>query len=290
MLADPLEELRDLATAMKQEAIQVLPTLIKYAEPNRYRALTADALDSITDEHFRDLEARPSAAVTLVRYDPDAEIEIVAALLYPYARGSLVQLRERVRAFTPAQRERVIEEALSRRGPHDNPLRALEHVSYTFDLLVDFGAYRDIQRHRMATQQTQALTVDHGYEMPEELEELGLADEFDRAMDRAAGCYRSMVGSLPFEASYVVPLAFRRRLLFTWNLRELFHFVELRSAPQGHRSYRRVAQQIFREVARVHPFAARFMRVHMEDVALGRLQAEEKAEARREAAQARSKE
>lgn len=276
LLSDPLEECRELGAAMKLECQQVLPTLVKYASPNAYQMQTHDALDALSDSHFRDLESRPSRSVTLVRYDPDAELELVAGILYPYTRASMMQLRERVRALSPEQRERVLEEALKRRGPHDNPLRALEHVSYTFDMLVDFGAWRDIQRHRMATQQAQAATVEHGYEVPEELEVLDLAEPFEQLMDRAAECYRGMVGSLPYEASYIVPLAFRRRVVFTWNLREMIHFIELRSAPQGHRSYRRVAQEVFKQLEAVHPFIARFIRVNLDEVGLERLKSEEK--------------
>lgn len=282
LLSDPLEECRDIGTEMKQECLQVLPTLVKYAAANPYRAQTHDGLDALTDSHFRDVEPRPARSVSLVRYDADAELELVAAILYPYTRASLLQLREQVRAFTPEQRAKVLEEGLKRRGPFDNPLRALEHVSYTFDLLVDFGAWRDIQRHRMATLQTQPVTVEHGYEVPEELEALDLAEPFEQLMDRASECYRSMVGSLPYEASYCVPLAFRRRSVFTWNLREVIHFIELRSAPQGHRSYRRVAQEVYRQVAAVHPFIAQFIRVNRDDAGLERLKSEEKLEARRQ--------
>ncbi|MFM7203074.1 MAG: FAD-dependent thymidylate synthase [Myxococcota bacterium] len=281
LLSDSLEEVRGLGQAMKEEAQKILPTLIKYAAPNVYRAQTHDALDALADVHFRDIESSVAREVSLMRYDVDAETTVVAAILYPYTRAPMGQLREAVAHFTPSQKEQVLREALSRRGGHDNPLRALEQVSYQFDLLVDFGAYRDIQRHRLCTQHAQAVTVEHGYELPEELELLGLADLFERRMDEAAECYRALVGSLPYEASYCVPLAFRRRLLMTMNLRELVHFVELRSAPQGHRSYRRVAQEIYRQVEAVHPTLAQFIRVNREAVGLERLRSEEKLAARR---------
>lgn len=280
LLSEPQDELKIIGQTLKVEAQKVLPTLVKYAAYNPYRAQTGDALDALVDRHFREVEARPARSVGLIRFDPEAELELVAALLYPYTRVSLAQLREEVRKFSPEQRAHVLEEGLKRRGPHDAPLRALEHVSYTFDLLVDFGAYRDIQRHRMATQQAQPITVEHGYEVPEELEVLDMTDRFERLMDQAASCYRLLVGSLPYDASYVVPLAFRRRVVFTWNLREAMHFIELRSAPQGHRSYRRVAMEIFRQIEKVHPFIARFIRVHLEEVGLERLGSEERILAR----------
>lgn len=272
LLTHPLRELRTIGDAVRQEGETILPTLLKHAGRNEYRAQTRDALDVLAERHFGEVEPRGLSSVTLVRYDPDAELELVAALLYPYVRLPLVQLREHVRTFSREQLRETVDEALRRRGPYDNPIRELEHVCYTFDLLIDFGAYRDIQRHRMATQTTQTLTVEHGYEVPEELELLRMTDRFEDLMDRAATCYRRMAGSLLFEASYIVPMAFRRRVAFTWNLRELIHFIELRSSPQGHRSYRRVAQEIFRQVERVHPFVASYIRVVLDDIGLERLE------------------
>jgi thymidylate synthase ThyX len=136
--------------------------------------------------------------------------------------------------------------------------------------VTDYGAYRDIQRHRMAGQYPQRLSVDLGYSRPAELEAAGMLTRFEEAMNAAARACRSLSGEHPDEAQYVVPLAFRKRFLLSMNLREVFHFVQLRSARQGHPSYRRVAQEVHREVARVHPGLAAFMRVDLADYALSR--------------------
>jgi len=178
---------------------------------------------------------------------------------------------ERVGHLSSQEKERIIDEYLKRRGPHDQPLRALEDVVYTFEILVDFGAFRDIQRHRMATQHLQEFSADHGYVLPGEAAELGLETEFHSSMEMARDAYSEIHKRHPLEAAYVLPLAYRRRVLFTWNLREMFHFVQLRSARQGHTSYRSVAQEVYRELERVQPLLARYMRVDLEKYPLGRL-------------------
>jgi thymidylate synthase ThyX len=169
-----------------------------------------------------------------------------------------------------AKRE-VIEEYLKRRGPHDQPLRALEHLTYSFEILVDFGAFRDIQRHRMVTQTPQELGPTHGYDTPPEIGRYGLAAPYEECMARAREGYEAIAADFPREAAYVLPLAFRKRVLLTWNLREIHHFVQLRSARQGHISYRRIAQEVFRELERVQPLLAGYIRVDLGDYPFARL-------------------
>ena len=127
-----------------------------------------------------------SAEATLVRYPADAEDQLVAALLYGYAAHPLVQIDARVRALAKGEKIRILGEYLKRRGPYDQPLRALEHLTYTFDILVDFGAYRDIQRHRMVTQTPQETTALHGYGTPPEIARYGLTDAYRARMDEAS--------------------------------------------------------------------------------------------------------
>jgi thymidylate synthase ThyX len=196
---------------------------------------------------------------------------LVAAILYGYTAHPWRQVQERVCKLSREEKEGIIDEYLKRRGKHDQPLRALEHLAYTFDILVDFGAFRDIQRHRMATQTPQELGPHHGHSTPPEIIRFGLRPTYDECMARAEEAYRIIAADFPREAQYVLPLAFRKRVLFTWNLREIHHFVQLRSAKQGHTSYRRIAQQVFTEVERVHPLLAKYMRVDLDDYALARL-------------------
>lgn len=269
MLSHPLAEVRRTGAAIKREASRTIPTLIKYAEENLYLRDTPAALREIAGERLTG--KRPAGGeVMLVEWPEDAEERLATALIYEVSHWPWEAARAEVRTWTRARQREVIEAALKQRGPHDTPLRTFEHLYYTFDILIDFGAFRDVQRHRMATQTTQLLTTEHGYAAPEPLMEYGFGADFAECMERAARSYERLATDLPYEAQYVIPLAYRKRALFTWNLRELHHFISLRSARQGHPSYRRVAQGVYRELERVHPFLASFVRVDLSDYTLAR--------------------
>jgi len=271
LFTHPLEEAREIGAHLKEAASQVIPTLLKYAAYSPYLAETDQALQPLSREILAEDTPADTPSVTLVRYPEDAEEHLTACILYGYARLPWMQVIERVRKLSGPERERVIDEYLRRRGPHDQPLRALEHLYYTFDLLLDYGAFRDIQRHRIVTQTRQDLSIRHGYSMPAELAAYGLRDTFEECMTKAAQAYRHIAQEFPIEAPYVLPLAYRIRVLYTWNLRELFHFIQLRSAKQGHFSYRDIAQKVYKELERVHPLLARYIRVDLADYQLARL-------------------
>jgi len=273
LLSQPLEEGRELGRRIKEEAQHIVPTLLKYADHNAYREGTGAAIEALAREVLGG-EAPGATAhgpVTLLFSDPDADDRLVAAILYGAASLPMEALLDRVRSLTPDAKERVLDEYLKRRGPHDAPGRALERLSCTVEMTMDYGAYRDIQRHRMATQTTQALTPALGYEMPAEFATFGCGGQYEDLMARAARTHdRLRDAGLTHEAAYVLPLATRVRVLFTWNLREVTHFVELRSARQGHPSYRKVAQEVFHAVAAAHPLIARYMRPNLKTYALTR--------------------
>ncbi|HKG22474.1 MAG TPA: FAD-dependent thymidylate synthase [Blastocatellia bacterium] len=282
LLSHPLSEAREIGEAIKREAVTVIPTLLKYADYNPYMADTHGEIGDLAAELIGPRDGSTAGAggegrdenrnkATLVDYDDRAEDKLVAAILYEHTGLPASEVEARVRGFAREQKERVIDEYLKRRGKWDEPLRALEHVYYTFDILIDYGAFRDIQRHRMATQTTQLLTDAHGYETPPEIIEYGYRDIFAELMERASDAYRMIAPEFPQEAQYVLPLAYRKRALFTWNLRSLHHFISLRSAKQGHASYRAMAQQVFREIGRVQPLLARYIRVDLADYALARI-------------------
>ena len=137
--------------------------------------------------------------------------------------------------------------------------RALERAQYEFEIVANFAAYRDLQRHRMLTQDRQLLGTALGYDLPPALTELGMDGAFQRAVETASAAHRRMVADIgPALAQYVVPLAFRVRWFFRVNLRELYHLCELRTTPQGHPDYRLVAQEMFRLASEVHPRLTRY--------------------------------
>ena len=271
LLSHPLEESREIGAMMKAEAEKIIPTLLKYADRNVYMEETRQAMEALVAEQFASSHLEEVPDVSLVRYPDDAEDQLVAAILYGYTVHPWGQVQERVDKLSFEEKTRVIDEYLRRRRAHDQPLRALEQLTYTFDILVDFGAFRDIQRHRMCTQIPQELDASHGYSTPPEIAQYGLLPTYEECMARAREAHDIIARDFPREAQYVLPLAFRKRVLFTWNLREIHHFVQLRSAKQGHISYRHIAQQVFKEIERVHPLLAKYIRVDLEDYALARL-------------------
>jgi thymidylate synthase ThyX len=271
LLSHPLEESREIGARMKAEGQKIIPTLLKYADFNPYVAETHQAVAALASRQFTGCAPEETPDVSLVRHPEDAEDQLVAAILYGYAAHPWGQVLKRVGKLSREEKARVIDEYLRRRGPHDQPLRALEHLTYTFDILVDFGAFRDIQRHRICTQIPQELGPHHGYSTPPEIARYGLLTTYEECMARAREAHDIIARDFPREAQYVLPLAFRKRVLFTWNLREIHHFVQLRSAKQGHVSYRHIARQVFEEVERVHPLLAKYIRVDLDDYALARL-------------------
>ena len=262
LLSHPLEEMRDIGLAIKDEATKITPTLIKFANEDKYIKETPVAMAALSQEL---LPEKPEGAspVEIVQFDAEAENKLVVALLYRVSDQPYHQIFSQVKKMSQAEKEKVIDAAMARRADFDQPLRELEHVYYTFDILMDYGAFRDVQRHRLCTQTNQAVTTAHGFETPEEIIEAGLENDYRQVMEKAAGLYLKLYPEFPHEAQYVVPLGFRKRTLFTWNLRELHHFISLRSGPKGHISYRRVAQACWQKLNEIQPLLAKYIRVNM---------------------------
>lgn len=263
MLSHPLDEIKDIGNELKQKAMEVVPTLIKFANANQYIKETDILLKNYSAKHIN-LNAESNQPVEIVDYDRDAENKLVAALLYKHADATYHQIKNIVAAMPAEEKQKIVESALAKRASFDQPIRELEHVCYTFDILMDYGGWRDIQRHRMCTQTNQSVTIAHGYDIPEEIIEAGFKEKFTQAMDKAIDLYNTLYAEFPEEAQYAVPMAFKKRVLITWNLRELHHFISLRSGIKGHISYRRIAQECWRKLNEIQPLMAKYIRVNME--------------------------
>jgi thymidylate synthase ThyX len=280
-----LAECRELAGAMHGELNQLIPSFIKRAQLNDYLAATTGAAKALAGDVLTAVPAGANEPVTLIDYDPAAEEKIITAILYSHARHPLFQLRAIASAMSLEQRRAVLEEHFARRRHRRDKLsRAFENVYYTFDILANLGAYRDLHRHRILTQERQDFTTIHGYDTPCELVEAGFNSEFDRCMCDAAELYQRIHRDLPREAQYVVPFAYKIRWYVKMNLREALHLCELRTMPQGHPDYRFIAQEIWRKIQEVHPNLARAGRfIDWKDYRLGRLQSEMRSEYKRSA-------
>ncbi|MGH2594211.1 MAG: FAD-dependent thymidylate synthase [Anaerolineae bacterium] len=266
MLSHPLEEVRDIGAEVKRVALAEVPTLVKYADRSPYLAGLEDGRWTLEVGDGADptFNLQPLTTnlqpLTLIDYDRDAEARFVAARLYRAGGSSFAEALACARLMTAAERAQAIDAALGGRGDFDIPLRELEHVTYTFDCVMDNGAYFDVKRHRMMTQTPQALTVDLGYAIPRAIDEAGFRERYCRALDRSVEAYRILARDFPHEASYLVANAFHRRVLLTLNLRELFHFCRLRGGPTGHFSYRRIAMHMVEILRETHPVFAPYAR------------------------------
>jgi thymidylate synthase ThyX len=295
MRADPLPEARAYADMMLVELRKVIPSFVRRVDlPDRgqvvsdYLQTNREAMEEITAELIGDAdELDDEARVELVDFDPDAEVKMVASMLYPYSHHSERTLEERARAMSVEDRLRVIKAyAGERENRRHRPGRALERPFYRFDILADYGAFRDLQRHRMLTVEWQRLSPYHGYTRPPLIDEAGVADEFDEAMERSGELYDDIraAGYGP-QASYAVSLAYRVRFNLNLNARSAMHTLELRSTPQGHPAYRRVVQSMHKLIEQEagHQAIAAMMTFvnHSTEADLERLDAERRAEAKR---------
>ncbi|RME87786.1 MAG: FAD-dependent thymidylate synthase, partial [Anaerolineae bacterium] len=263
MLSHPLAEVRQIGQEVKDVARGEVPTLVKYADAVPYLVGTAEDLTAQATEMGT---LSPDDWCRLIDYDRDGETKVLAAALYRFGGMSYARALDAVRSRPEPERARLAESLLGRLRRHDIPLRELEYCSYTFDLLMDQGCYFEFKRHRMMTQTPQRLTTRLGYARPRLLVEAGFGSEYDAAMHSTAEMFERLDEALgPHVAQYVVPNGFNRRVLCTFNLREAFHFCQLRAASNAHFSIRRVALRVAEEIRRVHPLLARYMRLPEEN-------------------------
>ena len=224
-------------------------------------------------------------SVQLVDFDPDAEDKLLAAICYPLTNIPEQQIAERVRQLGPTERLALLKAYVGdRENRRHKPGRAFERVDYRFDVLSDYGAFRDLQRHRMLTIEWQTLTPNHGYVRPELVEEAGMAEVFDDAMARSAALYDALKDEFPLQAPYAVSMAYRMRYTMQFNAREAIHLLELRSSPQGHPSYRRIVLEMHRLIADQaghRAVASAMTHLTTEAPELERLESERRAQARR---------
>lgn len=256
MLSNPLEEVREIGAAVKEVARAEVPTLVKYAESVPYLVETPRELARLQPGGEASGE---DGWCRLVEYDPAAEKRVLAAALYRSHDMTFEQALARVEAMTEAECRDLSDILLGRLGRFDEPLRELEYASYTFDLVMDQGAYAEFKRHRMMTQTPQLLTTRLGYVVPRLFHEAGLREVYEQAMQKAADLYEKLHDLDPWLAQYAVPNGYRRRVLARFNLRSAYHFCQLRSASNAHFSIRKVAQRVAGEIQRVHPMLGAYM-------------------------------
>jgi thymidylate synthase ThyX len=293
MNAHPLAEVRQCAHLMLQELRKVIPAfLVRVDMPDRggrwsdYLASTRAAAGRAASFLLADETPAARREVTLTDFDPEGETKVVAAALYAASSLPDDQLLDVARNMTADERAAVIRAYIGERSNRRHkPGRAFERTSYRFDVLTDYGAFRDLQRHRLLTLEWQPLTTDHGFTEPEAIADAGAAEDWDRVMHASAELDRAVrAAGLTDAAQYAVAMAYRVRFYMEMNARQAMHVIELRSAPQGHPAYRRVCQQmhtLIADRAGHHAIAAAMKFADHSEVELERLGSERVLEKKR---------
>jgi thymidylate synthase ThyX len=301
MRSHPLPEARQYADMMLDELRKVIPSFLERVDrPDRggawsaYLSQTRRDTGALVEELFPDLVSPaghpvggPSGqpSVTLLDFDPDGEEKVIAAICAPLTDRSEEEVLRRVRLLGAEEKRSLLRAyAGERANRRHRPGRAFERTGYRFDVVTDYGAFRDLQRHRMLTIEWQTLGTTLGYDVPEVVEEAGLTERYVHSLERSRALHDALMPAFPVVAAYAVALAFRIRYSMQMNAREAMHLLELRSGPQGHASYRWVAHEMHRLIADQagHRLLAEAMsHVDFGTEDLERLDAERRAEGKR---------
>lgn len=285
--ADTLKESQRLADLILSECRKIIPMFLERVDlADRGGATTAyiyenkTNLDKLSAKLLNNnLGALPNKNVKLVDYNPKNELSIVADMLYEHSSLSLENIQQQVDNWTYDQKIEVINNYMGRRlNRRQRPGRALEKINYSFDLMSDYGIFRDLQRHRMVNDlEWQLLTPRYGYDIPKLVEDAGLVDQFEKAFDISLKLH-SLLESKNYhlESQYATLLGHKMRWKISYNLREAFHLHELRTSPQGHPGYRKLVNDMHQAISNVHPILTNYMIFvnKGEDPELSRLAAE----------------
>jgi thymidylate synthase ThyX len=297
MRAHPLPEVRSYGERVLAELQKVIPSfLARVDRPDRggewaaYLSARRDEMDALTTRLFGNDRSvgdavDADATVRLTDFDPGGEDKVIAAMVYPHSELAEAEIAQRVGRLGADERRALVAAYVGeRRNRRHRPGRALERTDYRFEIVSDYGAFRDLQRHRMLTIEWQPLSTVLGYSVPDLVEESGFGNDFVESLERSRELHEVLAEALPLQAVYAVALAFKIRYAIQLNAREAMHLIELRSSAQGHPVYRKIAQSMHRQIAEVagHSAIAEMMtHVDHDDVELGRLRAEGRAEERR---------
>jgi thymidylate kinase/thymidylate synthase ThyX len=286
LLSDPLPEAKTVGQQLLEEGRKVVPTFLERADkPERggatiaYRANTATAVQKLAEAYLPTNHSSETTAVTMTDIWPRNELDLVPDMLYEHSDQPLQTIRDEVATWPYDKRLSVFEAYMGERlNRRHKPGRAIEKAHYSWDLVCDYGIFRDLQRHRMVDDmEWQLLTPRFGYEVPQLVEEADLVEQFEECFDLSLKLYSVLQqAGFALEAQYATLLGHKMRWKVTMNARETFHFNELRTSPQGHPGYRKLVLQMHEALARKHPLLAEAMKFvnQGEDDKLTRLAAE----------------
>lgn len=286
LLADELTESQKTGKKLLQEARKTIPTFLERADkPDRggatiaYNAAKQKEISRIANQLLPDTYSADTEPVKLTTVWPKNELDVVANILYEHSHNSLNEINDEVNGWSYDKKVNVFDAYIGERlNRRHKPGRAFENIHYGFDIVCDYGIFRDLQRHRMVDDMNwQLLTPRYGYEVPALVDEAGLTAMYEECFDTSLELYSYLQSKgYTLEAQYATLLGHKMRWKMTINAREAFHFIELRTSPQGHPGYRKIAHLMYEKICEAHPLVGRAMRFvnKDEDPELTRLAAE----------------
>lgn len=289
--ASELKEEQDLALKIKKELDTTIKSFVRRAD-DKYGKAFQKYLKNLKDKSktivSREIISNPIKGTITKLVDHESEKnaldKIITSIMYEQSPSTSYQnILQHVKKMSKEKKIKIINEFTKlRTNRRHRPSRAFENVYYTFDLCNNFGMFRDLHRHRALTLQRQLLTTDHGYSIPNEVKILGIEKDFKDCMSNSKETFDKIKIKYPEQAQYVVNFAYNYPYFIKFNLREACHLIELRTIPQGHIDYRRVAQQMFRQINKVHPNLSKIMKfVDMKEYDLERFESEKRTEEKR---------
>ncbi|MCC7570246.1 FAD-dependent thymidylate synthase [Candidatus Micrarchaeota archaeon] len=270
----PLEETQEIGDMLVLEGKKVLPSLLKYADKNEYLENRETALNKYFELNSE--EKKGYNDVKLVDPIPEDEFSnvLIASLIYKNSVLSYSEAMEKTKKMNYREKIDIFNKVIEDMGTHDMPPREFENINFLWDITIDYGAFRDIQRHRIVSQSEQLLTTFLGYETPEDIVNAECSNEYSKAMDTADKVFKDIFQEMPYYAQYVVPLGYRKRVLMATNFRELHHIIKIRSTPHGHISYRNIVQKMHLLLKNRYGEWIKSIDCNFDQVDLGRLKSE----------------
>lgn len=283
-----LKEEQDLASKIKKELDTTIKSFVRRADDKYGKAFQKYLRDiknkskSIT---VKEIKPNPITGIitNLVDYESEkiAMDKIITSIIYEQSPSTSYQnILYQVKKFSKEKKIKIINEFVKlRTNRRHRPSRAFENVYYTFDLCNNFGMFRDFHRHRALTLERQLLTTDHGFNIPDEIKILGIETDFTDCMNKTKETFEKIRKKYPEQGQYVVNFAYNYPYFMKFNLREACHLIELRTVPQGHADYRLVAQEMFRQIYKIHPNLSKIMKfVDLKKYDLERFESEKRTE------------
>lgn len=286
LMGDDLPEARTVGQNMLAEARKTIPTFLERADrPDRggamiaYKAANAKKVKDLAEKYLDETYSADLDPVKLTSVWPKNELDVIPDILYDHSHKSLDEIKAEAESLTYDQKVEILNAYIGERlNRRHKPGRAFEKIHYSWDIVCDYGIFRDLQRHRMVDDMNwQLLTPRYGYDIPELVEQANLSEQFEKCFDKSLELYSFLQSEgYELEAQYATLLGHKMRWKMTFNAREAFHLIELRTSPQGHPGYRKIGQLLHDGIAAVHPLIADAMKFvnQDEDPELTRLSAE----------------